>query len=332
MKIVCAVDQIRKLKPNALKDILNKDKNERFLILDVRQPSEYGIGHIPKAMLVPLAEIKERVEQISKEKIIVTYSRSGYRSVAAAIALHQLGFRSLLHLDGGISRWTYGIVNDLPEIKTESVKKIQDTRDIYMEGMAIELGFKNPPHLRDNKTLNRARKAIINLVRKKPMSLTKVIDLRNILVLSIKLEKASREYYKIAIDKAASPQVEDILKVLFNAKDEHIYRLYTCACSLAGEDTLSPLKQFVRELVAEHYEDTIEVNPFIAKVYTEFTDELELLETAVEKEYVSYDFFLQASEVTGNEEVKSVLYECAMEEQRYTGILLERIAEVVPEA
>jgi rubrerythrin len=156
------------------------------------------------------------------------------------------------------------------------------------------------------------------------MLLTKVIDLRNLLVLSIKLEKASRDFYHTAMGKATSLQAREILRILFNARDEHIKKLYDCAVGLPGESTLATFAQFERELIVEHFEDTIEVNPFVVKEYSEFADELELLEMAIEREYVSYDFFLQALKVVSNSEVKAVLYECAMEEQHNTAILLER--------
>ena len=89
MKVTCAVDRIRKLKPSALKDILNKDKKGQFLLLDVRQSCQYESGHIPKAMLVPLNELEERQKEIDRDKIVITYSRSGHVSVAAAVVLYQ---------------------------------------------------------------------------------------------------------------------------------------------------------------------------------------------------------------------------------------------------
>ena len=323
MKVTCAVDRIRKLKPSAVKDILNKDKKGRFLLLDVRQSCEYESGHIPKAMLVPLNELEARQKEIDRDKIIITYSRSGHMSVAAAVVLYKLGFRSLFHLDGGISNWSYGIVTGLPEAEVKSTDETSKLNSIYMEAMAVEMGFKTPYHFRYNKTLGRARKAIIKLFIKRPKLLTKESDLRNILVLSIKLEKAHRDFLIMARSKAKSSQVKETFQQLFDAKAEHMQRLYNCAMGLAGEEALEDLEQ---ESGIVNIENTVEVNPFIARTYDEFTDEVELLETAVEKEYVYHDFYEQASVVVGDSDVKAVLYQLAMVKKHYASILLERIA------
>jgi rubrerythrin len=293
----------------------------------VRQSCEYEAGHIPKAQLVPLNELGERQKEIDRDKIVITYSRSGHMSVAAAIVLYQLGFRSLLHLDGGISNWPYGIVTGLPELEVKSADDTLKVNDIYMEAVAVEMGFKSPYHFRNNKTLGRARKAIIKLFIKRPKLLTKESDLRSILVLSIKLEKAHRDYYIMAREKAKSSQVKDAFQILLDAKIDHMQRLYTCAFGLDGEVALPAMEKLEQESGIVNVEDTVEVNPFVAKTYDEFVDEMELLETAVEKEYVYHDFFEQASVVVGNQDVKAVLYQLAVEKKRYASILLEQLAE-----
>ena len=329
MKVICAVDRIRKLKPSLVKDILNKDKKGRFLLLDVRQSCEYELGHIPKALLVPLNELEARQEEIDRDKIIITYSRTGHMSVAAAVMLHQLGFKSLFHLEGGISNWSYGIVTGLPVKEVKSTDEALQFTDIYMEAVAVEMGFKTPYHFRNNKTLDRARKAIINLFIKRPKLLTKGSDLRSILVLSIKLEKPHRDFYMMARGKAKSSKLKETFQVLFDAKAEHMQRLYTCAFSLAGEVALPALEKLEQESGIVNIEDIVEVNPFIARTYDEFADEMELLETAVEKEYLYHDFFEQASVAVGDSDVKAVLYQLAMAKKHCVSVLLERIAETV---
>lgn len=326
MKVICAVDKIRKLKPSAVKDILNKDKKGQFLLLDVRQSCEYELGHISKALLVPLNELEARQEEIGRDKIIITYSRSGHMSVAAAVVLYQLGFRSLFHLEGGISNWSYGIVTGLPEVKVKSTDDRFQLSEIYMEAVAVEMGFKNPHHFRNNKTLGQARKAVINLFKKKPKLLTKESDLRDILVLSMKLEKAHRDFYMMARGKAKSSQVKETFQELFDAKTEPMQRLYACACSLVEEIALPALEDIEQKSGVVNIEDTVEVNPFIARIYDEFADEMELLETAVEKEYIYHDFFEQASVAVGDSEVKAVLCQLAMVKKHCVSIILERIA------
>ncbi len=324
MKVACAVDRIRKLKPSAVKDILNKDKRGRFLLLDVRQSGEYESGHIPKAVLVPLNELEERQKEIDRDKIIIAYSRSGHVSVAAAIVLYQLGFRSLFHLDGGISNWSYGIVTGQPEVVVKSTDDKLQYNNIYMEAMAVEMGFKSPHHFSNNKTLGRARKAVINLFKKKPKLLKSNSDIKNILMLSIKLEKDHKEFCMVARDKAKSTQEKDIFQALVDNETESIQRLYTCASGLAGEENLPSLKELEQETGIGNIEDNVKVNPFVAKVYNEFTDEMELFETAVEKEYIYHDFFEQSSIAVDNSDIKAMLYQLAIEKKHHASILLER--------
>jgi len=327
MKVTCAVDKIRKLKPDAVQNILNKDKRGRFLLLDVRQSYEYESGHIPSAMLVSLSEIEVRQKEIDRDKIIITYSRSGHISVAAAVALYRLGFSSLLHLEGGISNWTHGIVTGFPETV---VKSTEDTSSqvhkVYMEALAVEMGFKSPHHFNDNKTVGRAKKAIVNLL-KKPKLLTKESDLKNILMLSIKLKKAHKEFCIRAIDEARSSQIKETFQTLLDASTESIQKLHICASGLTGETNPPAFEELGHETV--RVENTVKVNPFVGKMYNEFTDEMELLETAVEKEYVYHDFFEQASVVVSNSDVKAMFQQLASEKENYAGILLKNIAETV---
>ncbi len=329
MKVTCAVDGIRKLKPGAVKDILNKDKKGRFLLLDVRQSCEYEKGHIPNAVLVPLNELEARQEEIDRDKIVITYSRSGHMSVAAAVALYQLGFRSLLHLDGGISNWSHGIVTGMPKKEIKSMDDKSRLNSVYMDAMAVEMGFKTPYHFSNSKTLARARKAITNLLFKRTKLITKESDLRSILVLSIKLEKAHCEFITMARSKAKTDQVKETFKILFEAKAEHMQGLYACASALAGEVALPALEKIEQESGIENIEDNVKVNTFITKTYDEFADEMELLETAVEKEYVYHDFFKQASGVVGDSDAKAMLCKLAAENRHYASVLLEQIAGTV---
>ena len=329
MKVTCAVDRIRKLKPGAVKDILNKDKKGRFLLLDVRRSCEYEIGHLPNAVLVPLTELEARQEEIDRDKIVITYSRSGHMSVAAAIALHQLGFRSLLHLDGGISNWSHGIVTGMHKEEIKSTDDTSRLNSVYMDALAVEMGFKTPYHLTNSKTLVRARKAIANLIFKRTKLITKESDLRSLLVLSIKLEKAHCEFITMAISKAKTDQVKETFKILFDAKAEHIQGLYACASALGG-GALPALEKIEQEAGIENTEDNVKVNTFITRVYDEFADEMELLETAVEKEYVYHDFFEQASGIVRDSDVKAMLCKLAAEDRHYASVLLEQIAETVP--
>ena len=76
-------------------------------ILDVREPDEFTgpLGHIPGAILIPLAEVSARSGELSKERPIVAVCRAGSRSAQAIAMLRKAGFTELANLAGGMLRW-----------------------------------------------------------------------------------------------------------------------------------------------------------------------------------------------------------------------------------
>jgi rhodanese-related sulfurtransferase len=51
-----------------------KDRNPgEYNLLDVRQPKEYERGHIPGARLIPVGELKDRVNELDKGKSTIAY-------------------------------------------------------------------------------------------------------------------------------------------------------------------------------------------------------------------------------------------------------------------
>ncbi|MDA3846267.1 MAG: rhodanese-like domain-containing protein [Vallitaleaceae bacterium] len=81
---------------------LLKDKNTVFV--DVREPYEYANGHIAKASNIPVGQIKERMNQINKEKQVVVVCASGMRSQRAAGILASEGY-NVKNMTGGMSSW-----------------------------------------------------------------------------------------------------------------------------------------------------------------------------------------------------------------------------------
>lgn len=86
------------------------DNEENYIILDVREQSEYDEGHIKNAILLPYTEIETRAENElpDKEQIILVYCRSGRRSKIAAQSLANAGYKNVKEF-GGIIDWQYEI-------------------------------------------------------------------------------------------------------------------------------------------------------------------------------------------------------------------------------
>ncbi len=82
-----------------------RDNNENFQLIDVREPHEAEIAEIG-GELIPMGQIINESEKISKDKPVVIHCRSGARSATVILALEkQYGFTNLYNLKGGIIAW-----------------------------------------------------------------------------------------------------------------------------------------------------------------------------------------------------------------------------------
>ena len=80
------------------------DAKENFQLIDVREELEADIATIG-GELIPMGDIIDNLDKISKEKKVVVYCRSGKRSAAIVQALEQNGFSNIYNLKGGITAW-----------------------------------------------------------------------------------------------------------------------------------------------------------------------------------------------------------------------------------
>lgn len=96
---------VKSLNYEQCKSYLDQMPADAVTILDVRQPNEYQIGHIPGATLIPLPQLGERLKEINPEKPVVVYCAVGGRSRVAAQMLAGKGFDEVFNLTGGIRAW-----------------------------------------------------------------------------------------------------------------------------------------------------------------------------------------------------------------------------------
>ena len=73
-------------------------------LLDVREPDENELGAIPGAVNIPLGQLRERLNELDKNRLIVTYCQVGLRGYLAERILKQNGFRCA-NLSGGWLTW-----------------------------------------------------------------------------------------------------------------------------------------------------------------------------------------------------------------------------------
>lgn len=85
------------------------DRGDAPMLLDVRQPWEFGIGRIAGSVLIPLPELADRLSELDREREIVTVCKVGERSAYAADLLRRAGFARVVNLRGGIFAWAADI-------------------------------------------------------------------------------------------------------------------------------------------------------------------------------------------------------------------------------
>ena len=76
-------------------------------VLDVRQPEELSdkLGHIDGAQCIPLNELKNRLDEVPRERPVVSVCHAGMRSGQATVILRQAGFPRVANLRGGMLLW-----------------------------------------------------------------------------------------------------------------------------------------------------------------------------------------------------------------------------------
>ena len=90
------------------------DRNDRFVLLDVREPFEWEIAKIPGAILIPLGDLPARLGELNASDDIVVQCKSGGRSSNAVQFLQDNGFSKVCNLAGGIHAWSDRIDPDVP--------------------------------------------------------------------------------------------------------------------------------------------------------------------------------------------------------------------------
>jgi rhodanese-related sulfurtransferase len=83
------------------------DRREKFLLIDVREESEYAADHLPGAVHLGKGIIERDVEARVPDQNtpIVLYCGGGFRSALAADNLQKMGYTQVLSMDGGIRGW-----------------------------------------------------------------------------------------------------------------------------------------------------------------------------------------------------------------------------------
>jgi adenylyltransferase/sulfurtransferase len=87
---------------------------DRFLLVDVREPGERDVVAVPGAVGVPLARILRGDAGLPHDVPLVLHCRSGIRSEQAGRALLAAGYADVRHVEGGVLAWVADVDPSLP--------------------------------------------------------------------------------------------------------------------------------------------------------------------------------------------------------------------------
>ncbi|MCI4320546.1 MAG: molybdopterin-synthase adenylyltransferase MoeB [Thermoplasmata archaeon] len=83
-------------------------------LIDVREPGEWQIAHLPNAKLIPRATLERRLVEVPRDRPVVVYCKSGRRSADAVRLLASHGFANVRSLAGGLDAWAETVDPKMP--------------------------------------------------------------------------------------------------------------------------------------------------------------------------------------------------------------------------
>jgi rhodanese-related sulfurtransferase len=101
-------DAKKRVRETTVEDVKKKmDGGGKFILVDVREESEFAKDHLPGAIHLGKGiierDIEARVPDLNTE--IVLYCGGGFRSALAADNLQKMGYTNVISMDGGIRDW-----------------------------------------------------------------------------------------------------------------------------------------------------------------------------------------------------------------------------------
>ena len=101
-------DAKKRVKETNVHDVRRRiDAGEKFVLVDVREESEWAAGHLPKAIHLGKGVIERDIEQRVPDSAakVILYCGGGFRSALVADNLQKMGYSNVESMDGGWKGW-----------------------------------------------------------------------------------------------------------------------------------------------------------------------------------------------------------------------------------
>ena len=106
--LALVADAKKRVKETNVSDIKRRmDAGEKFVLVDVREESEWAHSHLPGAIHMGKGVIERDVEQKVPDTStpMILYCGGGFRSALSADNIQKMGYSNVLSMDGGIREW-----------------------------------------------------------------------------------------------------------------------------------------------------------------------------------------------------------------------------------
>lgn len=99
-----AKERIKEVSPAEVVAMMKQ--NATVVYLDVREPNEWNLGHLPNAVHLPRGNLESNIEaRVGREETIVIYCARGNRSALAADTLQLMGYENVSSMADGWGGW-----------------------------------------------------------------------------------------------------------------------------------------------------------------------------------------------------------------------------------
>lgn len=107
-EVLCEAARLNVQEVTADQILARLKKDDKFLLVDVREDHEWAKGHLPKAIHLGRGIIERDIEAKAPDfsTDIVLYCGGGYRSALAAESIQKMGYHNVSSLAGGFRGWT----------------------------------------------------------------------------------------------------------------------------------------------------------------------------------------------------------------------------------
>jgi sulfur-carrier protein adenylyltransferase/sulfurtransferase len=85
------------------------ERHDTCVVLDVREPWEFHLARLDKAMNIPLRSLQQRMAELDPAVPYIVYCHHGSRSLLACALMTRAGFTDVHNLHGGIHQWSVAV-------------------------------------------------------------------------------------------------------------------------------------------------------------------------------------------------------------------------------